>query len=49
MVPCEEMYWKDIIPQIADTGADGYELNFGCPHGMSDVVWVPQWVKFLSI
>ena len=28
--------WHDIIRKIEDTGADGIELNYGCPHGMSE-------------
>ncbi len=28
--------WKDIIKRSVDTGADGLELNFGCPHGMCE-------------
>ena len=28
--------WKDIIKRSEDTGADGLELNFGCPHGMCE-------------
>ena len=28
--------WIKIVRQIQDTGADGIELNFGCPHGMSE-------------
>ena len=28
--------WKDIIKRTEDTGCDGLELNFGCPHGMCD-------------
>jgi dihydropyrimidine dehydrogenase (NAD+) subunit PreA len=28
--------WHDIIRRIQDTGADGIELNYGCPHGMSE-------------
>ena len=35
MVPCEEHAWKAILPVVEETGADGIELNFGCPHGMS--------------
>ena len=26
----------EIIRRIEDTGADGIELNYGCPHGMSE-------------
>ena len=36
MVPCTEAAWKAIVPRVQDTGADGIELNFGCPHGMSE-------------
>jgi dihydropyrimidine dehydrogenase (NAD+) subunit PreA len=28
--------WKTIIQQAIDAGADGLELNFGCPHGMCE-------------
>ncbi|MDJ0837194.1 MAG: NAD-dependent dihydropyrimidine dehydrogenase subunit PreA [Acidobacteriota bacterium] len=28
--------WRDIIKRSEDTGADGIELNFGCPHGMCE-------------
>jgi dihydropyrimidine dehydrogenase (NAD+) subunit PreA len=28
--------WRDIIRQSIDAGADGIELNFGCPHGMCE-------------
>ncbi|MCC6129964.1 MAG: NAD-dependent dihydropyrimidine dehydrogenase subunit PreA [Acidobacteria bacterium] len=28
--------WKDIILRTEDTGCDGLELNFGCPHGMCE-------------
>ena len=36
MVPCEEKAWKDILQKVEQTGCDGVELNFGCPHGMSE-------------
>ena len=36
MVPCVEESWKAILARLVDTGADGIELNFGCPHGMSE-------------
>ncbi|MGZ9812146.1 NAD-dependent dihydropyrimidine dehydrogenase subunit PreA [Pseudoroseicyclus sp. H15] len=36
MVPCEEEAWKKILPLVEETGADGIELNCGCPHGMSE-------------
>jgi dihydropyrimidine dehydrogenase (NAD+) subunit PreA len=28
--------WRDFIKRSEDTGADGIELNFGCPHGMCE-------------
>jgi dihydropyrimidine dehydrogenase (NAD+) subunit PreA len=28
--------WRDIIKASVDTGCDGLELNFGCPHGMCE-------------
>jgi dihydropyrimidine dehydrogenase (NAD+) subunit PreA len=28
--------WRDIIKKAIDAGADGLELNFGCPHGMCE-------------
>ena len=54
MVPCEEDSWKRILAQVEDTGADGVELNFGCPHGMSErgmgsaVGQVPDYVEMVT-
>ena len=51
MVPCTEAAWKAILPLAEDTGADGIELNFGCPHGMSErgmgsaVGQVPEYIQ----
>jgi dihydropyrimidine dehydrogenase (NAD+) subunit PreA len=28
--------WRDILKRCEDTGCDGFELNFGCPHGMCE-------------
>ncbi len=28
--------WHELIAQVEDTGAHGLELNFGCPHGMTE-------------
>ena len=28
--------WHEIIAKVEDTGAHGFELNFGCPHGMTE-------------
>ena len=54
MVPCEEEAWKTMLPLVEDTGADGIELNFGCPHGMSErgmgsaVGQVPEYVEMVA-
>ncbi|MBO6604207.1 MAG: NAD-dependent dihydropyrimidine dehydrogenase subunit PreA [Roseicyclus sp.] len=54
MVPCEEAAWKRILPLVEDTGADGIELNFGCPHGMSErgmgsaVGQVPEYIEMVA-
>ncbi|MGH8122639.1 MAG: NAD-dependent dihydropyrimidine dehydrogenase subunit PreA, partial [Rudaea sp.] len=54
MVPCDEASWKEILPQVEDTGADAVELNFGCPHGMSErgmgaaVGQVPEYVEMVA-
>ncbi len=36
MVESNREAWHDIVKRTQDTGADGIELNFGCPHGMSE-------------
>jgi dihydropyrimidine dehydrogenase (NAD+) subunit PreA len=36
MVESKPEAWREIVRQIEDTGADGIELNYGCPHGMSE-------------
>ncbi len=36
MVEAKPEAWKEIVRRIEDTGADGIELNYGCPHGMSE-------------
>ena len=54
MVPCEEAPWKEILPKVEDTEADGVELNFGCPHGMSErgmgsaVGQVPEYIEMVT-
>jgi dihydropyrimidine dehydrogenase (NAD+) subunit PreA len=54
MVPCEEQSWKDILERVDETGADGIELNFGCPHGMSErgmgsaVGQVPEYIEMVT-
>ncbi len=36
MVESNPQAWDEIIKQVEQAGADGIELNFGCPHGMSE-------------
>lgn len=54
MVPCEESPWKKIVKMVEQTGADGIELNFGCPHGMPErgmgaaVGQVPEYVQMVT-
>jgi dihydropyrimidine dehydrogenase (NAD+) subunit PreA len=54
MVPCDEPSWKTILHMVEDTGADAVELNFGCPHGMSErgmgaaVGQVPEYVEMVT-
>jgi len=54
MVPCEEQAWIDILARVEETDADGIELNFGCPHGMSErgmgsaVGQVPEYIEMVT-
>jgi dihydropyrimidine dehydrogenase (NAD+) subunit PreA len=54
MLPMNEETWAKYIPMIEDTGADGFELNFGCPHGMSErgmgaaVGQVPEYIQMAT-
>src|SRR3982751_2055184 len=36
MVESKREAWHDIVKRSEGAGADGLELNFGCPHGMSE-------------
>jgi dihydropyrimidine dehydrogenase (NAD+) subunit PreA len=54
MVEAKREAWHEILARCNDTGADGYELNFGCPHGMSErgmgaaVGQVPDYVQMIT-
>jgi len=54
MLPMEEDVWARLVPMIEDTGADAFELNFGCPHGMSErgmgaaVGQVPEYIQMAA-
>jgi dihydropyrimidine dehydrogenase (NAD+) subunit PreA len=51
MLPMKREAWSKYVPMIEDTGADALELNFGCPHGMSErgmgsaVGQVPEYIQ----
>lgn len=36
MVESKREAWHEIVKRTQDTGVDAFELNFGCPHGMSE-------------
>ncbi len=54
MVPCTEDSWKNILAAVEENEADGVELNFGCPHGMSErgmgaaVGQVPEYIEMVT-
>jgi len=54
MVESRREAWHDIVRRTEDAGADGLELNFGCPHGMSErgmgsaVGQVPEYAKMIT-
>jgi len=54
MVESKREAWHKIVQQSEDAGADGLELNFGCPHGMSErgmgsaVGQVPEYAEMIT-
>ena len=54
MVESRREAWHEIVRRTEDAGADGLELNFGCPHGMSErgmgsaVGQVPEYAKLIT-
>lgn len=54
MVESKRAAWHDIVARSEDAGADGLELNFGCPHGMSErgmgsaVGQVPEYTEMIT-
>src|SRR5579862_2628961 len=54
MVESKREAWHTIVKQAEDAGADGLELNFGCPHGMSErgmgsaVGQVPEYATLIT-
>jgi len=54
MVDSKREAWHQIVRQVEEAGADGVELNFGCPHGMSErgmgsaVGQVPEYAQMIT-
>jgi len=54
MVESKREAWHTIVKQAEDAGVDGLELNFGCPHGMSErgmgsaVGQVPEYAEMIT-
>lgn len=54
MVESKKETWHEIVKRTIDTGCDGIELNYGCPHGMSErgmgsaVGQVPEYCKMIT-
>jgi dihydropyrimidine dehydrogenase (NAD+) subunit PreA len=54
MVQSTREAWHDIVQRCQDTGIDGFELNFGCPHGMNErgmgsaVGQVPEYAEMIT-
>ena len=54
MVASNRNAWHEIVERAEDAGADGLELNFGCPHGMSErgmgsaVGQVPEYTEMIT-
>jgi dihydropyrimidine dehydrogenase (NAD+) subunit PreA len=36
MEVCEQQPWHELVKRVQEEDIDGFELNFGCPHGMSE-------------
>ncbi len=36
MERCERAAWHELVRRVQEVDIDGFELNFGCPHGMSE-------------
>ncbi len=54
MVESKREAWHEIVRRSEGAGADGLELNFGCPHGMSErgmgsaVGQVPEYAQMIT-
>src|SRR3984957_13705572 len=54
MVESRRETWHEIVRRAEDAGSDALELNFGCPHGMSErgmgaaVGQVPEYTEMIT-
>src|ERR1700761_5780214 len=54
MVESKREAWHEMVRMAEDAGSDGLELNFGCPHGMSErgmgsaVGQVPEYARMIT-
>ncbi len=54
MVESKRETWHEFVRRAEDAGADALELNFGCPHGMSErgmgssVGQVPEYTEMIT-
>ncbi len=54
MVESKRETWHEMVERAEQAGADGLELNFGCPHGMSErgmgsaVGQVPEYAQMIT-
>jgi dihydropyrimidine dehydrogenase (NAD+) subunit PreA len=54
MVESKRETWHDMVHRAEDAGSDALELNFGCPHGMSErgmgasVGQVPEYTEMIA-
>lgn len=54
MVESTREAWHEVVRRAEDAGADGLELNFGCPHGMNErgmgsaVGQVPEYTEMIT-
>jgi dihydropyrimidine dehydrogenase (NAD+) subunit PreA len=54
MVESSREAWHEVTKRTQDAGVDGLELNFGCPHGMSErgmgsaVGQVPEYAEMIT-
>jgi dihydropyrimidine dehydrogenase (NAD+) subunit PreA len=54
MVESKREVWHDIVRRAEEAGSDALELNFGCPHGMSErgmgaaVGQVPEYTEMIT-